>query len=379
MAGEITRTVAGSGGGVTDHGALTGLGDDDHTQYALRSILTTLGDIIYAGAAAVWTRLAGNITTTRKFLRQTGDGAASAAPAWDILVAADYPDFVASGVSHAKGAVPDPGVTGGTTKFLREDASWQVPAGGSSNTNGYHVVGLVGQNDAVAPNTKYGFSANLVVLRDPADGSTVVRTNTGTLTCDLGTTGANGLDTGVQAVSTWYHFYFIWNGTTLASLASTTAPPTGPSLPGGYTHWAYAGAIRSNASTQLAKTRMRGAWMTYETYQTLVTGGTATTETAVSTATVVPPNAEMVTFWGYLTGTGISVAAHDSMTMRYVSGSDFFSIFNTTNTTLTTANNLIFLMPNLSQNYYYLNAKASTGTVSSNSGVHGYTVPNGGE
>jgi hypothetical protein len=38
--------------------------------------------------------------------------------------------FVASGASHAAGAVPDPGVTAGTTKFLREDSTWSVPAGG---------------------------------------------------------------------------------------------------------------------------------------------------------------------------------------------------------------------------------------------------------
>lgn len=34
-AGTITIDAAGGGGGVTDHGALTGLGDDDHTQYLL--------------------------------------------------------------------------------------------------------------------------------------------------------------------------------------------------------------------------------------------------------------------------------------------------------------------------------------------------------
>jgi hypothetical protein len=38
-------------------------------------------------------------------------------------------DFVASGASHARGAVPDPGVTSGTTKYLREDATWAVPPG----------------------------------------------------------------------------------------------------------------------------------------------------------------------------------------------------------------------------------------------------------
>ena len=32
-AGDVVTEVAGGGSGVTDHGALTGLADDDHTQY----------------------------------------------------------------------------------------------------------------------------------------------------------------------------------------------------------------------------------------------------------------------------------------------------------------------------------------------------------
>ncbi len=39
-------------------------------------------------------------------------------------------DFVGSGASHARGAVPDPGAASGTTKFLREDATWATPSGG---------------------------------------------------------------------------------------------------------------------------------------------------------------------------------------------------------------------------------------------------------
>lgn len=39
----------------------------------------------------------------------------------------DIPAFVLSGPTHAPGAVPDPGAVAGVTKFLREDASWQVP------------------------------------------------------------------------------------------------------------------------------------------------------------------------------------------------------------------------------------------------------------
>jgi hypothetical protein len=88
--GDSHDHVGGDGAQI-DHGGLAGLGDDDHTQYQLKSLLTTLGDIIYATAASAWARLAGNTTTTRKFLRQTGDGTNSAAPAWDTLVAADIP------------------------------------------------------------------------------------------------------------------------------------------------------------------------------------------------------------------------------------------------------------------------------------------------
>jgi len=92
----------------------------------------TLGDILYSSAANTLAKLAGNTTATKQFLTQTGTGAVSAAPAWGAIAAGDMPIFVASGASHASGAVPDPGATPGTTKFLREDATWAVPAGSGS-------------------------------------------------------------------------------------------------------------------------------------------------------------------------------------------------------------------------------------------------------
>lgn len=53
----------------------------------------TLGDLLYSNGTNTLTKLAGNTTSTRKFLRQTGTGAVSAAPAWDVLVAADIPSL----------------------------------------------------------------------------------------------------------------------------------------------------------------------------------------------------------------------------------------------------------------------------------------------
>lgn len=58
--------------------------------------LTTLGDIIYENATPAPTRLAGNTTTTKKFLVQTGTGSASAAPSWGTIAATDLPNPSAS-------------------------------------------------------------------------------------------------------------------------------------------------------------------------------------------------------------------------------------------------------------------------------------------
>lgn len=56
-----------------------------------RSLFAAVGDLLYGAGANTPARLSGNTTTTRKFLRQTGNGSASAAPAWDTLVAGDLP------------------------------------------------------------------------------------------------------------------------------------------------------------------------------------------------------------------------------------------------------------------------------------------------
>lgn len=49
------------------------------------SPMTTLGDIEYESGANTAARLAGNTTTTVKFLSQTGTGSASAAPTWSVV------------------------------------------------------------------------------------------------------------------------------------------------------------------------------------------------------------------------------------------------------------------------------------------------------
>ncbi len=68
----------------TNRGALS---SSDWTTFngKMTNPMTTLGDVIYGGASGASTRLAGNTTTAKQFLSQTGNGTASAAPAWSAL------------------------------------------------------------------------------------------------------------------------------------------------------------------------------------------------------------------------------------------------------------------------------------------------------
>lgn len=69
---------------------------------------TTLGDMIYEDATPTPVRLAGNTTSTKKYLTQTGTGSVSAAPGWNTIAAADLP----AATTSAQGAVELDGTAG---------------------------------------------------------------------------------------------------------------------------------------------------------------------------------------------------------------------------------------------------------------------------
>ncbi len=77
----------------------------------------------------------------------------------------NFPDFVASGASHARGAVPDPGSVAGTTKFLREDKTWAVPPGTSSGTVSSVTASLpLTSSGGATPNIALNYDTTTVTL-----------------------------------------------------------------------------------------------------------------------------------------------------------------------------------------------------------------------
>lgn len=149
----------------------------------------TIGDTLYASAANALSKLAGNITTAKQYLSQTGSGAASAAPVWATIGGADI-------TGAALTAANDTNVTltlGGTpaTSLLRAasvTAGWTgtlaVARGGTGggsasgtlldNITGFASTGFIQRTGAGA----YTFSASA-----PASSVTV-----GTTTIGGGTT-----------------------------------------------------------------------------------------------------------------------------------------------------------------------------------------------
>ncbi|KVU46546.1 hypothetical protein WK69_13545 [Burkholderia ubonensis] len=105
-----------TGGGT---GTVTSVGLSMPTQFSVaNSPVTSSGTL-----AVTWAN-----ATANQVLAGPASGAA-AAPTIRALVGADIPPFTGSGASHTTGGVPDPGATVGSTKFLREDATWAVPPG----------------------------------------------------------------------------------------------------------------------------------------------------------------------------------------------------------------------------------------------------------
>jgi hypothetical protein len=233
------------------------------------------------------------------------------------------------------------------------------------------VSNLTGAPNATTPLTKFDLSADSVTLLNSSKG-TITKYTTGTLTCDFGLAGpaVNGRDQSAAfTASSWIHLYFIWNGTTLATLASTTAPSsfTGSTLPTGYTHWCYATTMRWNSSSNIVSCYARGSTVHFQAQQAALSGGSSQTEASVSLSSgYVPPNflsAELC----LLASAG---ASNGICELKVATG----VVLASTNVQANGYSYRTVTIPNVSQQVYYDVSNAST---TASIFIQSYRVPNG--
>ncbi len=149
------------------------------------SPMTTLGDIIYEGAGASATRLAGNTTTTKQFLSQTGTGSASAAPAWSTVTKSDVGLSVVENTALSTWAgsanvVTTGAITNGTWNANIIGATY----GGTGVNNGSRTI-TIGGNIVTANSVTT--SGNFALTLTTTAATNVTFPTTGTLATLAGT------------------------------------------------------------------------------------------------------------------------------------------------------------------------------------------------
>lgn len=144
--------------------------------------MSVLGDMMYENSTPVAAKLSGNTSSTKEFLISTGASNLATAPVWGTIAAGDMPVFVKSGSGDAAGAVPAPGTTGGTTRYLREDATWVAPAaGGNAELGGCTSLQTLSTNpstDYWDPDATSGLSAGTANV---ANSDVMLVTRSGTI------------------------------------------------------------------------------------------------------------------------------------------------------------------------------------------------------
>jgi hypothetical protein len=146
----------------------------------------------------------------------------------------------------------------------------------------------------------------------------------GTLTINLASSGLGGLDTGTEAVSTWYYCYAVPSTTSgeFGVVASVTDPASGG--PTGFTAWKYLGAVRNDASGNLIKWFQLGDrfWFVKKQVMWSTVGGPDTVRQSIDISSRVPatageahvlaywqPNNTFGTMWLYIYGEGTDADA----------------------------------------------------------------------
>lgn len=239
-ASNVTGTVAIANGGT---GATT-----KAAGYNALTPITTLGDIVYGDGANSATRLAGNTTSNKRFLTQTGTGAVSAAPGWNAIVDGDIPSALTgktyNGLNLTANATGFQ-VAGGTTAKTLVVQNNLTLAGTDGSTLNIGAGGTLGTAAFTASTAYQPIDADLTAIAALTGTSGFLKTNgAGTWSVDTSTylTGNQNITISGDA-----------SGSGTTSIALTLATVTAAKGGTGQTSYATGDLLYASGASALAK------------------------------------------------------------------------------------------------------------------------------
>lgn len=289
----------------------------------LSRLLTAKGDILVRGSSGF--DEAKSVGSNGHVL--TADSAEATGMKWAAPATSGTVTSVAQTVPDEFSIAGSPVTSSGTLAISKATQTantlWAGPTTGSAAQPTFRA--MVAADIAPVPNFLFGVTfvytdAHTITL-DPSvnnpsgtalivlwDGSALkLFTVSSSKTCDLAASGAGGLDTGAESASTGYYVWGIGKSDgTFALLFSVSA--TAPTMPSGYTYKRLLYFVRNG--TRTVTTDIVKFWCTddgrgsyYDVGSTagdqgdIISGGTATTPTAVDLTGFVPTGASTARMW----------------------------------------------------------------------------------
>lgn len=244
----------------------------------------------------------------------------------------------ATNIAAATGAAGEPWFDTTNNRLVTNDGATaggyphalvaNLPFGAVKNLIAGNAAGPQSFTAPAAANSQVKCVADFVSVYNATLGVSALLSSV-SVTADITTSGAGGLDTGSVAANTWYSVWVIYNPASRTTAALLSTATTTPTLPSGYSYKMRVGWMLTDGSSHFLRILQQGARAQYvigtnpAVVPNIANGSAGTvsltspTLASVSIASFVPPTARLIrlcvsTAWKSSTSPTIAIAPSTS-------------------------------------------------------------------